>query len=307
MGIGEPATNARDPFERGMLIVPDSIAPNEGEIPVKQYNIATLHDFLGNAEGRLQVTNKRVIFRANGRSLLGRTTVHNEFAIDEIAGIEVKRDFSFRSVRLLTGLIMFIIFASLGSMLVASTVEEGRFTPEFSIIGIFLIRDEWQLEREWVAQQENAAGIIGAGGVILGLLFGIGGNAPFFLLSKKFGLKLVLLSFGWGSFFALYAATGSGFILLFTLLAAATTIFGLILRCIIPRLVISIKNKGAAATVDIRSSGSMGAAMMAVGLSDSGFAQVLPTAETEGAVRELGAIINDIQKLGDHGVKKWAV
>jgi hypothetical protein len=38
---------------------------------------------------------------------------------------------------------------------------------------------------------------------------------------------------------------------------------------------------------------------------DSGFAEVIPTEETEGAIREIGAIIGDIQKLGDLGLEKW--
>jgi large-conductance mechanosensitive channel len=38
---------------------------------------------------------------------------------------------------------------------------------------------------------------------------------------------------------------------------------------------------------------------------DSGFAEVIPTKETELAIREIGAIIGDIQKLGDLALEKW--
>jgi len=38
---------------------------------------------------------------------------------------------------------------------------------------------------------------------------------------------------------------------------------------------------------------------------DSGFAEVIPTEETESAIREIGAIIGDIQELGDSGLEKW--
>jgi hypothetical protein len=37
----------------------------------------------------------------------------------------------------------------------------------------------------------------------------------------------------------------------------------------------------------------------------TGFAEVFPTKETEGAIREIGAMIGDIQKLGDLGIEKW--
>ena len=33
--------------------------------------------------------------------------------------------------------------------------------------------------------------------------------------------------------------------------------------------------------------------------------ELLPTAETETAIQEVGAIINDIQRMGDYGIKKW--
>jgi hypothetical protein len=36
-----------------------------------------------------------------------------------------------------------------------------------------------------------------------------------------------------------------------------------------------------------------------------GFYEVIPTEETMCAIREIGAIIGDIQKLGDLGVEKW--
>ena len=32
---------------------------------------------------------------------------------------------------------------------------------------------------------------------------------------------------------------------------------------------------------------------------------MLPTAETEAAIQEVGAIINDIQRMGDYGIEKW--
>ena len=86
MGIGEPESNSDGCYERGMQIVPDNLRINEGEIPIRQYDVAVLRSRLQfmRAEGRLQVTNKRLLFRATGRSLRGRTTLQHEFAVDEI-------------------------------------------------------------------------------------------------------------------------------------------------------------------------------------------------------------------------------
>jgi hypothetical protein len=113
MGIGDPERNASDTYECGQKIVPDSIKPNEGEIPVKQYNVAILRNLFKyeRAEGRMQVTNKRVIFRAAGRSVGGRTTLQHEFAINEIAGIEAIRNYKF-SIQYLVGAILIVCLST---------------------------------------------------------------------------------------------------------------------------------------------------------------------------------------------------
>lgn len=108
MGFNDSQRNTVDRYERGQQIVPDSIKPNEGEVPVRQYAIAVLRNLLRfeRAEGRLQVTNKRVIFRAAGTSLRGRTTLHQEYAIDEIAGIEARNNYKFNFLYLIFALLI---------------------------------------------------------------------------------------------------------------------------------------------------------------------------------------------------------
>ena len=58
--------NNTDFYERGKNIAPDCVALDDGEISVKQYNLALLRSRskFTEAEGRLQITNKRVLFRA---------------------------------------------------------------------------------------------------------------------------------------------------------------------------------------------------------------------------------------------------
>jgi hypothetical protein len=111
MGVGTPEQNSRDTYEREMNIVPECISAEENEIPVKQYTVAVLRNLLKleRAEGRLQVTNKRVVFRATGRSIRGRTTLQNEFAINEIGGIEARRNYKFS--------FLYLVFAFLISLL----------------------------------------------------------------------------------------------------------------------------------------------------------------------------------------------
>ena len=298
MGIGDPELNKGDAFESGKQIIPDCVKSNESEIPVKQYTVATLRNrILGipyaKAIGRMQVTNKRVIFRAPGRCLAGRTTVQQEFAIDEIAGIEARREYAFNIWDLILGLIV----TCLGGVAILALIR--------LLCGDALLSGET------------------TGAAILTFIVGIVGCIPFFVLQKKWLLKLLCLG---GSFIPLfsvgrtlstlseysyysegYASSGGGgfFGGLFTLLAIASfvlALFALIACSIKPNLVLLIKAKAANETIDIRRK-------KVRPFSDkdehTGYMEVLPAEDAEKCIREINALINDIQKLGDFGIEKW--
>jgi len=300
MGIGEPERNATDAYESGVQIVPNSIKATDGEIPIRQYNIATLRNLLRfeRAEGRLQITNKRVIFRATGRSIGGRTTLQQEFTLNEIAGVEAIRTYRFSFFHLICGLLVVGIFAMLGATIALSGMDAGWGTPtaaEAVMMGFFAIAMLF----------DGSGGFdIGAMPTLMGLILGFGGLAAFFLLHKKFLLKLLLLGLSFGGFSVLMLSANVIMVLL-ALVSLFTTIFGVFLYCMRADLEFIIKNKGAleeSPPVRIRRSRNF----WFFGQQDSaGFSEIMPTAETETAIRELGAIINDIQTLGDLGVEKW--
>jgi hypothetical protein len=381
IGIESPERNAADTYERTMAIVPDCIKANENEIPVRQYNIAILRSLLKfeRAEGRMQVTNKRVIFRAAGRSVGGRTALQHEYAIDEIAGIEARSNYKFS----LLYLVFAILIVAAASFLIhgpdAVGIITSRGTQSARISGIMspnhveraswnesaaisqtreaeekLIKAAEQTELAKAAEEraalgteyyrdrsaqrlQEAQGILEAATAkrkiagkeeqnliaeietakgneekaiksraatvtvwkvlmsILGLLLGIGGLIPFFALYKRFGLKLFILNFSIFGFALSFAASGISIFWLFLMLSLIITLVCIFIFCFRPNLVISIKNKmgSGEGPVDIRSG------------SKSGYAEVFPTKETEGAIREIGAVIGDIQKLGDLGIEKW--
>jgi hypothetical protein len=84
-------------------------------------------------------------------------------------------------------------------------------------------------------------------------------------------------------------------------------IVGLLLYALRPNLVVIIKNKGAidaSPPIKIRADISIWG-IFVPNNSSIGFSEVFPTAESESAIREIGAIVNDIQKLGDFGIEKW--
>ena len=387
MGIGVPEQNATDTYERGMNIVPDCIKANENETPIRQYNIVVLRNLLKfeRAEGRLQVTNKRVVFRAAGRSVGGRTTLQNEFNINEIAGVDARRNYKFSFLYLIFA--FFIVYLSYFAFF--NTVISGklsifadimspshvRIARDNESVAMLKANDARQREdgaisnrkdaeakekraidvrtaaeknekrapqgeyyyysyrdykkeriaaqiaenraiaaretaereekqaiaqrelaetaaREATAKRESAEKTWAVLMTALGLVFGIGGLIPFFALYKKFGVKLLILNLSILGFLLSLTASGSWIFHIFLILSIIIILVCVFLFCFRPNLIIRVKTKGVKEAVDIS--------------GKTGFAEIIPTDETEGAIREIGAIIGDIQSLGDSAIKKWA-
>jgi hypothetical protein len=262
MGITNPDMSPAEVFERDKKIVPDCVTASENEIPVKQYNIAILRRLFSftRAEGRMQVTNKRVIFRASGRNLGRKTTWQQEHAIDDLAGIEAERNNRFNPLYCMIGLMV----AAVGFMLVNLTIV--------------------YLPAEWAFY-------------LVGILIGLGGLVPFFLLSKLFLLKLLPLGISMGAFYTL-ASFGSFAFFIGVAVVAALLVWGLRLYCIRPTFNIVLKPNGAMGQpIKIGHTSKLGALM--------GLMELIPNEDSENAIKEIGAIIKDIQTLGDLGVEKW--
>lgn len=350
MGIGDPERNATDTYERDLPIVPDCIKPNENEIPVKQYNIAVLRNLLKfeRSEGRLQVTNKRVIFRAVGRSIGGRTTLQQEFAIDELSGIEAKRNYRFGFINLLFGVIIVSLLFSISagifvsidglfaqrryeSILAQIQKAEERYRSDRAKVQERYGEDQTKMQEELNKLDEKyqndkqkrersrrnpTSGIFG----IVKFLIGLAGVFAFFWWKRKWLLKLAILGISLAAFMspsrgsaAIYdildgygspTALLGGFNL-FVLLTLIVVIAGLALYSLKPNFVLLIKTKGGlegAAPIKIQRSRGFWLWRQDGG---TGFSEVFPTNESEGAIREINVMINDIQKLGDLGLQKW--
>lgn len=266
-----------DYFEKGKQIVPESIELDEGEIPIKQYNIATLQTKLKltRAEGRLQLTNKRVLFRANGFSPAGKTTYQQEFALDKIDGVEIRRDYRYRFC---DGL--FAFFLSLFIMQEVESFTDALFSTEF-----------------WMP---------------LMALLGFASCVPFFLTKGKWLQKLLILSVGFGfcgaqdyahMFTRLLHMTlhQSGAQLICIPIMSILYFISLFLYAFKPNLLIEFKT-GSGNAVQIRHKDPIFSMRREV---YSGFAEVLPGKDVELAIKEVGTIVDDIKTLGDLGVEKW--
>lgn len=271
------ANTELDYFEKGKKIVPESIELDEGEVPIKQYDVAVLQSKikLARAAGRLQLTNKRILFRANGFSPAGKTTFQQEFALDKIDGVEIRKDYRYR---LCDGLFAFFL-----SLLIMSKVE--------AITVKLFAADFWM---PFLA------------------LMGFASCVPFFLSKGKWLQKLLILSVGFGLcgaqdyshiFTRLLHLTmyASGHEMICTPIMSILYFVSLFLYALKPNLMIEFKTGGGNA-VQIRHKDPI----FSVKKEEySGFAEVLPGKDADLAIKEIGTIIDDIKTLGDLGVEKW--
>ena len=282
VGIGDPEINKGDTYEKGRRIVPDCIKSNEGEIPVKQYELATLQSRLfgipyAKAKGRLQVTNKRVVFRAPGRSLLGRTTLQHEFAIDELGGIEVRREYYFSFWDFIGAAFVAGIGSSLLTTILAAVDSEVLM-------------------------------------FILSLMVAAAGLVPMFRLKKLWLLKILCLGCSVGGCYGMMmACSDSDFLTVLVGLPTLAISLLLLLMTTIwairPNLVFIIKNKSSHDTIDIKRRSAIKGLMSFFSQSGetehTGYSEVLPGDDAELCIKEINAMITDIQKLGDFGIEKW--
>lgn len=284
-------SNDLSAFERGKKIVPDCIAANDGEVPIKQYNIAKLRTRLifARAEGRLQVTNKRVLFRATGRSLFGKVSLHEEFKIDELAGVEFRNRPEFNIFNLLSGLIIITACASAGAGL-AVWLDNGFIRFLSVVFGIAAI----------------------AAWIFLTVIFSKSKSSK-----RYYAARLAVLSFcggsltyfGGGSFFSLFGFDDEGLIyLILSALIYILILVTLFLYVFVPNLIIKVKTKGSFSGIEVVKEQPMALFSFLFGMNkdeSSGFLEVLPWTDTDSAIRELGTLIDDIQTLGDAAISKW--
>ena len=267
-----------DYYEHGKAIIPDSIEAENGEVTVKQYDLATLRTRhkLTHAEGRMQITNKRIIFRSAGRSPAGKTVYQSEFAMDKIDGVEIRKDYRFLFWDFFKNLLLSSIFWSVGN-----SVGLGFFDTDSILLAIFTF------------------------------LLALASAVPFFTLRQKHLIKLFVLSIGQGAIGAVafgakeqgddIVAALAGIILTILCILYLVTLF---LSFFKPNLVVEVKTSSGSPGLQIKHRYSSFFIWKKME-ENSGFSEILPAKDADLAIKEIGAIISDIKTLGDFGVDKW--
>ena len=318
-------------YERERKIVPDCVKPNDGEIPVKQYNIAVLRTRIKfmRAEGRMQVTNKRLLFRATGRSLTGRTFLQHEFSLTDIAGIEIRKDwrislFNFFGAILLAWLV--------GGILVSIAMGAGFL---FALISYMASGGTLKTGADLIvgfggpildSKIPQIIYKISIAGILMGVILFFVGISRFFG-SKKRSLKTSnTLGAACGALMGSYiygsnwSFGGDGYnwnqlispvLVILSVFVFVLCIISIFLISFVPNLVIMVKTKSASGAIEVCR--NTGAAFFVTMLGDSdavkgeftSYREVMPWKETDLAIKELGAMINDLQTGGDYMIAKW--
>jgi len=301
--MGKAAISDTGTYDGTTQLVSDYVSPISGEVSVKRYHVATLRSFLRftHAAGHLEITNRRIIFRAEKRSFGRKTIIQREHNIEEIAGLEAVSNHRFSFARLTVGFFTIIIFAALAAWGVIA-LTHGRLMEE-AHIGTMMSRPSLTMVLPWALDGllEGWPPDIASISMIGGLIAGFGGIALFFLIRGKVWPKQVLLGISVGGFGAV-ALTYNLYASILLVLSMFIAVFGLVLFSWLPDLVISVRSKEGVVVPIVRGRRFTDALH---GSAGAGYAEVAPNVETEAVIRELGAVISDIQRLGDDGVDMW--
>ena len=281
LGLHESdALKKEDCFEIGKQIVPDLIEPCEEEVPIKQYDVGRVRRRLDFSWGysRIQVTNKRIIQRTVGRSIIGKDMQYQEFAIDDIAGLSFNKGKQFALGDFFLWLILSGIVGALGAGLGALFEDSEGGVVIGAILAVLAIGC-WGYIRFGQRKSSN---------VLFTFLF-------------SFPVGTVITATAIRDEYALFLGYDEEVMIIPAILSWICAIFYLVYlvrSSLLPSISLLVKTR-----VYASEGASVSAGWRITKFKIS--AIILPGSDTENALREIGAIITDVQKLGDYAIDKW--
>lgn len=273
------------------------LKPAEGEDVVRTYHTTTLKSRLlsMNAEGFLVVTNKRVVFHAFGSSISGDSVLQSEVPVEDVSGITCYSGAYFSFLHLI-GAFLLSLF---GGMFV-NTVLLG------TVMGFFFSLAEFDSIDTYLTASKALLWVFAIGSLALSFTFSRDRVWRSFLvsLSTIFLADLGGLDYfssALGSFFTPQQSGGEWILLI----AFIVGIYAFVCMFWYGRrltMSLAVGSKGGAST-PIAISG-----VRSFGLADGAATRALsaePAEDAETMIKQLGAMITDIQTLGDFGIEKW--
>ena len=265
-----------------MDLIQKSITPAEGEHSVRTYRCTHYQSKLMGVQtfGFLGVTNKRVIYQAVGQTGGSKNVIQSEVPIADISGISSFKGIYFSVLQFITAILLTILVTTIATGLIGSLAVVLESYEAFQILtwvivagglaGSFLVN----IKSIWrpVLAGLSAAGLLALGG---------GSILSSFSLFGGFGRRG-----GWQFFIA-------AIVLFYGFLCA----YWYARR---PTFSLEINSKGGSSTpISIASASGIFNISVTKALKPS------PAQDAEQMLKELGAVILDIQMLGDYGIEKW--
>lgn len=260
-----------------------NISSSDGEKEVKKYACTYLKSKLIGlqASGTLAVTNKRVIFKASGSSASGQSILQSETPLEDVSGISVYKGTYFNIKHLIIGIII-------------------------SIIGFFV----WTVFINAIPFGNNG----NAQKVVL-WISAVVASIALFSTPKNIFAKSISGSIAFSSFIVIAAVqslsnlasfessnSNMKWVWILAIAVGIVTFVFLILSCRRETMSLAIGSKGGSNTpiyiAGVSSwSVSNNAAVRAI--------EAEPDKDAEIMIKELGALILDLQHKGDYGIENW--
>ena len=272
------------------------LTTNEGETIIKHYhNVAQLSTWYKAMKATLSVavSNKRIIFCAVGTCFRGETTLTYEFDVHKIKGIDIRQDWIFSWFRFIVSSIVTIAIAS-GFMLLVSLFASIAVVFMLGIFGIFvcfllkplmeiLIKQSPQIKSYWIISK----------------LIGI-------IRNPHHIVQLIVISFVAGIFSAFGQIIAMDFIsLAIFVISLVFCIFAIFRVSMLENLVLILKSEGATPAIEICRDKNSFFGSKDIKYEYTGYSYVKPGKSTAGIIKELNAVISDIQTMGDFSIDKW--
>lgn len=274
------------------MILNKTIVPAEGEISVKTYLCTAFNSFLFGikANGYLEVTNKRVLFQAMGNDRSKSPSVlHSEVPISEVVGINIYKGKTFNLLRLIVGIILHLLSAPIVAVLMAFILSGLDNSPVLSQIIIWALFGvsvylAYFYNKKPGLEDDN-----------LGLDAKDSSFKELFIVSAGLGI-LACIAKGAMS----YSDYGSAKLAVPVYLV--TFLYMLYRFSRKPAFSLLVHSKsGSNSIVRITGPSPLGAANSAA----SRALTARPAEDSLVVLKELGALILDIQNLGEYGIDKW--
>ena len=270
------------------------LSPAEGEVVVRTYhctNLSPIFALIGlKTDGYLTVTNKRVVYFAEGSSgyrAAGNSQLYNEVPIADVANISLSKGTRFSFLRLLCAILFGLLCGAgvTGILMALTQLNPSIFqSPYWLRMGVFL--------------QLTAASLL----ALRSMSVPRESIARFMLASSSLALLLSPEALGY------YRGLTTERVVYLP----GVTLLGIPLVCYSLWCLYWFMRRGYL-IMAIHSKSGISSPIRVVGVSWWGRINVAasfasnmaPAVDADAMFKELGAMVTDIQTLGDHGVQKW--